>query len=1069
MGFSVCMRAQTVSIQQSPEGSTQFLINFELPSPFPGLLTIADDACQLTVYVTFRYYDVNDVLLEEIEKPIEVYSNDGNLPFFSTKDFMYNYSAESCNANAHHANIYIYACGYENCFTSTILQSLSANFNGGTIGLIDASVIYGASCNLDAYLNTPNPSNYVISIEQIPVTPTTIPLSAAIHLGLGICSTPMVQQIYAVPSCGCPPYSIIRYNDLGQPIAPFAPLNYFGTYTYFATFNMPASIPQMIAATPGNYTAIITDGVGTTVNIPYTLNVQTMTSNLYYPPLNQPYINATTQFCYVNLALSNVYGQYQPTYLWSNGSTTYFAQTNAPGSFTATVTYANGCIVESNTYTVEETDFFIPDVVGDSNGEYRISAGTTEVWNTDKKVNATVVIENGATLSIENNNVRFLNSVNSIRVLNGGILRINNASLKPESCNPFWQGIRVEGNWDIDHPSDYYTNGSPNHGTVIIENGTQIANAWVGVHAYDMADVVGANMGGGIVHIDGSANGVIFLDNATDVQLDRFYGLQHGIIKKCVFNRTNATYFAAYSGSNNEHVVLNRCGNVFIYDNQFQNLSTQPLTCIKAVNTNLTIGIDESGNIKPNKFSNYTNGPQTKGIDIYNTLTAASVTNVIGNEFTGIQKCITLNNVPFAVVTNNSFELPAGNTPPNDTYGVYAYKSFGFEVANNTFTADVGNNHTRAMVVNRAFFDADVKANIRQNQFKGAFRDATRFEEDCRSLHLNCNVYLNEPQRNWYIAPYAELETQGVCSATKPELSFHQHWYYLPSAIYAGYSNYHVYNDNPNFTLEIYRDDYEFSVPTYNEGNVDEYSCSSELGVTIGENPSCTIPVPPYDDGIEGCAYSGEELSRKIQNWQRAGETDSIIALLHCVAQDWSYKILVGTYIDRRMYPQALATLDSIPNTPQGNADFKAIYTAYIQLLTGGSGKNSDAAFALQQAEQTRTHTQQTLAESMFALLYGNDYVRSITDKSGYGSINSAAKPTFTLVPNPANNNVALYWQNALVVSSDVYVTDIAGRILKSHKNIQNGQQISTDNLPNGIYYVHAATLSATQKLVVIH
>ncbi|OWY21886.1 T9SS C-terminal target domain-containing protein [Sphingobacteriales bacterium UPWRP_1] len=1070
MIFSVYMRAQTVSLQQSPASSAQFLINFELPQyqSGSGVTPIADDGCELTVYVVFRFYDINDVLLEEIEKTIEVYSNEGNLPFFSTKDFMYNYSIKTCNINTHYANIYIYACGDENCFLGTVLVSLNAALNGSPIaGEISSSAMYNTSCDLSDYLIAPDPSYYVISIEQIPVTPATIPLNADIYKGLGICSNPMVQQIYAVPSGGCPPYEVTWYNNLGQQITPFAPLNYFASYS-FASFIMPASIPEMIAATPGNYTVVITDWLGATVSIPYTLTAQAMTSDLYYFP-GQIYVAPTaTTPCYVQLGIGNVYASYLPTYLWNNGSSTYNVQVNTTGSYAVTVTYANGCTAETNAYTVDEEDFFIPNVIADGNGEYRITAGTTEVWNSNKTVNATVVIESGATMTIDNANIDFLGLSNAIHVLNGGILRINHATLETADCNLYWQGIRVDGNWNIDHPSDYYTNGSLNHGTVIIGNGTQIANAWVGVHAYDMADVVGTNMGGGIVHIDGGTNWVSFTDNATDVQLDRFYGLQHGIIKKCVFNKTNTTYFAAYSGSNNEHLVLNRCGNVFIYDNQFQNLSTQHLTRIKAVNTNVTIGIDESGNTKPNKFTNFSNGQQTKGIDIYNTLTAASVTNVIGNEFNNIQKCITLNNVPFPVINANIFNLPAGSSSPNDVYGIYALKSFGFEFADNIFTTEAINDYTRAMVVNKSFFSPLAIATVQRNQFTGAFTDATRFEDDCQSLQLNCNVYVNAPQRDWYIAPYAKLDKQGECNLENTERSFHQHWHYLPAALYTGYNHYHVYNDNPNFTLEIYHDDYEFSVPTYNLGYVDKYSCSFELSTPIGENPSCTISVPPYNDGSVGCSYSGEELSRKIRNWQRAEENDSIIALLHCIAEDWSYKILVGTYIDRRMYTQALAALDSIPNTPQGNADFKAIYYAYIQLLTGGSGKNSDAAFALQQTEQNRTHAQQTLAESMFALLYGNIYLRTVQDKAAHNTPFSS-KPTFILAPNPTNNSAAIYWHNALVVSSDVFITDIAGRVLKTYHNLQNGQQINTDNLPNGIYYVHAAALSATQKLVVVH
>ncbi|HRI29050.1 MAG TPA: T9SS type A sorting domain-containing protein, partial [Chitinophagales bacterium] len=569
--------------------------------------------------------------------------------------------------------------------------------------------------------------------------------------------------------------------------------------------------------------------------------------------------------------------------------------------------------------------------------------------------------------------------------------------------------------------------------------------------------------GGSIIIIE---NQSIFENNLTGVLMNPYRPdptakyVQRSSIKDSYFQNNQAFISPAYPEYKYQ-LYLNSVNRVPIEGNLF---SANPAT-LSLQNKGIGIKTVNSGiNITENTFLDL-----YKGIDVYNTLTSVSVTNLEHNTFTEVNKALTLNYVPYAVVSNNTFNVPTGTNSPHDTYGLYTLKSFGFLLTGNTFvTTALANNHTRAVVLNQTLFDQAAIAQIRQNTFTGGFIDATRFEDNCRSLQLNCNVYLNEPQRDWYIAPDAELDKQGQCHPIFTELSFHQHWHYLPPVLYSGYSNYHVYNANPGFTLEIYHDDYQYSVPTYNggSGSVIQINC---FPGTETNNPSCTLSVPPYYGGVnEGCAYSGEELSRKIQDWQRAGETDSIIALLHCIAEDWSYKILVGTYIDRRMYPQALTALDSIPNTPQGNADFKAIYYAYIELLTGGSGKNADAAFALQQAEQNRTHAQQTLAESMFALLYGNNYLRTVQDNAA-NNTHFLSKPTFILAPNPANNSTAIYWHNALVVSSDVYITDITGRIVKTYHNLQNGQQINTDNLPNGIYYVHAAALFATQKLVVVH
>jgi len=170
------------------------------------------------------------------------------------------------------------------------------------------------------------------------------------------------------------------------------------------------------------------------------------------------------------------------------------------------------------------------------------------------------------------------------------------------------------------------------------------------------------------------------------------------------------------------------------------------------------------------------------------------------------------------------------------------------------------------------------------------------------------------------------------------------------------------------------------------------------------------------------------------------------------------------------MYPEALAVLDSIPDTPQSNADFKAIYNAYIQLLTGGSGKNSDAAFTLHQAEQNKFDTRQTLAESMLAMLQGNSYVRSVKDNSTNWLNKTNKQKHFALFPNPANHLVTVQFYQPIAVKEYLYLYDMTGRLVSTiaTNGIEN-VQINTGNLYNGIYYLRLGTSNQVEKLVVIH
>lgn len=180
---------------------------------------------------------------------------------------------------------------------------------------------------------------------------------------------------------------------------------------------------------------------------------------------------------------------------------------------------------------------------------------------------------------------------------------------------------------------------------------------------------------------------------------------------------------------------------------------------------------------------------------------------------------------------------------------------------------------------------------------------------------------------------------------------------------------------------------------------------------------------------------------------------------------------LVGTYIDRRMYPEALAELDRIPDVPQGNADFKAIYYAYIELLTGGSGKNSDAAFILQQLSLKQKDTQQILAESMLASLYGNDYVRSIKGNKLNWYNNANAQKHFILIPNPANQQVTIKLkQPSLTSHEEIFLFDMTGRLVSTIP-VNNSVTIQLDitNLYSGIYYLRLGTGVQVEKLVIIH
>lgn len=136
-----------------------------------------------------------------------------------------------------------------------------------------------------------------------------------------------------------------------------------------------------------------------------------------------------------------------------------------------------------------------------------ITSSTT--WNgLDCKVNGSIVVENGATLSIESSLLRFNDLDGRIVVKQGGRLIIDSSMLKSErNCSDMWQGIEVWGNY---FTHQYSTNGSFGQGYLELKNGAVIENAKCAVELW-RPDYWSTT--GGIIH----ATDATFRNNATAV------------------------------------------------------------------------------------------------------------------------------------------------------------------------------------------------------------------------------------------------------------------------------------------------------------------------------------------------------------------------------------------------------------------------------------------------------------------------------------------------------------------------------------------------------------------------
>ncbi|MEZ5016477.1 MAG: T9SS type A sorting domain-containing protein [Flavipsychrobacter sp.] len=167
------------------------------------------------------------------------------------------------------------------------------------------------------------------------------------------------------------------------------------------------------------------------------------------------------------------------------------------------------------------------------NTEY-IQSNTT--WSTYQHKEKTVIVQSGSKLTITGCTVA-MGRGKHIVVEPGAVLVVDNATITNE-CNRMWGGIIIEGNPTVDQ-SQVSVAGefSPQQGLVIIRNGSNIDNAYVGVYSggayYDGDDFPQYFPGkdGGYVWAENSA----FHNCRRSVSFAEYGFLQSSTIDNCDF------------------------------------------------------------------------------------------------------------------------------------------------------------------------------------------------------------------------------------------------------------------------------------------------------------------------------------------------------------------------------------------------------------------------------------------------------------------------------------------------------------------------------------------------------
>jgi hypothetical protein len=852
-------------------------------------------------------------------------------------------------------------------------------------------------------------------------------------------------------------------------------------YTWSNGVNSLSMSPPTTAVGTTTYTVTVTNANGCT-NTAFTM--------LTTSPL--PQLSITTSpinECSLLLTANATGGTGSCTYQWWDNSTaqTYIATTAVTAQVAATD--ANGCQALANitlTYNqVAPANFDGIYTVGDmgANSFATPDAGGNETWTSlTKRISGTIVVPAGKTLTINSSTLTMVGTLTNIVVQPGGRLNLSSSILQADQCSStYWQGISAKGN------AVAYTNADPiiafgtgNYGLVYATNST-IKNARIGV-CNGLVQGSSVTNPGGIISLDNTT----FTDCGIALRIapTNFANQQPHLISNCTFKMALNTPFDANYWHPTElqpigiwvkDVILPNT----LYNNSFESTMPAATTTLdkrgigmRLDNVRATIDAAISEALEFNGLF--------KGIDVNNLLTAVKFITIKHQNFGNTRKALTLNNTYGSSVGYCSFAVPPGLTSLLDTYGIMSYYSKGITIDQNTFTTtNQANKHTKGAIFENST-NGNTPSVLTNNLFDGSFEAATQFKDTNAKLSTNCNAY-DDCQADWHLTSTANLPEQGACNGIATAAN-RTHWHYITDPGLTG-SNVRIKNSNTTFELKLNIDNSlngylepqsnpKLPDPAYVDGWVTVEACSTNPAFT---NNSCVVSWP-----IAGAAKTetecsnGSTLEQAIYNYLQQDQRDSLLLLLQCIDEEWTQKLLIGTYVDEGQYDLALAEMQKLDSTTLDNAEFIALYTALMDsTLNTTPTEGGRIAMALNQTQAIANNPQsgnKTLAEAVLALCQNADYVRygdPISFKTNEPVKDNAA---FKLIPNPAQDVVTIVFATEVATNTIFTIYDINGKASKLVSIAQGTKQISiaTNNLPSGIYYCKLANSMNIEKLIVI-
>ncbi|MBS1657063.1 MAG: hypothetical protein JST18_03085 [Bacteroidetes bacterium] len=370
---------------------------------------------------------------------------------------------------------------------------------------------------------------------------------------------------------------------------------------------------------------------------------------------------------------------------------------------------------------------------------------TTQTWSTSQKRVRSIIINSGNTLTINNGAVIDMCANTYIKIMPGGKLVINNATLT-NTCGYMWSGVQVVGN-----PNS--PQNAASQGMLIMQNGAKIENAYVGVlvdeATYTAPDYAYPNgvgyKGGGIVQIDQSSivqcrNGVKFSAYpapAYSAPPNISYITRSTFTCSGLLNTPNPNF-------TNEFIGLTDVHGITILGNTWNGYTGAPITQRGLGITSFNADYNASlYGLTPNTFNNLHRGIYSL---VGNPAEVTGILNVDQNVFNGCSRSIYLSGyVNNPVITRNACNLTLGTS--DTTYGIYASASNYYSIQENNITGQSQTLSYGIIVNNSGPYDNYVYKNFLTNLKYGCVakgQNANGYSEVPNvGLQFKCNVFTN--------------------------------------------------------------------------------------------------------------------------------------------------------------------------------------------------------------------------------------------------------------------------------------------------------------------------------------